>query len=162
MCVQCAWVLKGLNYVPVRVYFGEPVSTLLICFYLPHLVSSRLAVSSCVTALFWLGLFWGLPRSHRLSSHSRLNAFVIQTKLNFLWAGLQSHALTDGFVCKFWVSLWVVCCWKVMYPLCHLSRQVMVGCCSKFTSLILGCWKWHLQAGLRAIGDSYATWQPVL
>ena len=38
--------------------------------------------SSCVTALFLLGLFWGLPRSHRLSSHSRFNAFVIQTKLN--------------------------------------------------------------------------------
>jgi len=30
---------------------------------------------------FLLGLFWGLPRSQRLSSHSRLNAFVIQTKL---------------------------------------------------------------------------------
>ena len=27
-------------------------------------------------------LFEGLPRSHRLSSHSRLNAFVIQTKLS--------------------------------------------------------------------------------
>jgi len=46
------------------------------------LVSLRLAISSCVTALFLLGLFWGLPRSHRLSSHSRLNAFVIQTKLS--------------------------------------------------------------------------------
>jgi hypothetical protein len=30
---------------------------------------------------FLLGLFLGLPRSHRLSSHSRLNAVVIQTKL---------------------------------------------------------------------------------
>jgi len=53
----------------------------MMCFCLLLLVSVRLAFSSCVTALFLLGLFWGLPRSHRLSSHSRLNAFVIQTKL---------------------------------------------------------------------------------
>jgi len=53
-----------------------------MCFCLLLLVSLRLAFSSCVSALFLLGLFWGLPRSHRLSSHSRLNAFVIQTKLN--------------------------------------------------------------------------------
>ena len=54
----------------------------LMCLCLLLLVPTRLAFSSCVSALFLLGLFWGLPRSHRLSSHSRLNAFVIQTKLN--------------------------------------------------------------------------------
>ena len=40
------------------------------------------APTHTLTRLFLLGLFWGLPLSHRLSSHSRLNAFVIQTKLN--------------------------------------------------------------------------------
>ena len=33
-----------------------------------------------IPCTYTYGLFWGLPRSHRLSSHSRLNAFVIQTK----------------------------------------------------------------------------------
>jgi hypothetical protein len=31
---------------------------------------------------FFTWFVMSLPRSHRLSSHSRLNAFVIQTKLN--------------------------------------------------------------------------------
>ena len=47
-------------------------------FCLLLLVSLRLAFSSCVTALFLLGL----PRSHRL------NAFVIQTKLNLYNQGM--------------------------------------------------------------------------
>jgi hypothetical protein len=44
-----------------------------VCFYLLLLVSLRLAFSNCVTALFYLVCF---EVSHRL------NAFVIQTKLN--------------------------------------------------------------------------------
>jgi len=55
MCVGFA-LLKGLNHVSVCVYFGEPASTLLMCFCLLLLVSLRLAFSSCVTALFLLGL----------------------------------------------------------------------------------------------------------
>ena len=72
---------------------------------------------------FLLGLFWGLPRSHRLSRYARLEAFVIQTKLTLtdrtvrvclftpgkqqtpffhswsyftLWTGEQSYFLTEG------------------------------------------------------------------
>jgi hypothetical protein len=37
---------------------------------------------------FLLGLFWGSPRSHRLSSHFRLNALVFQTKLNYCKEGI--------------------------------------------------------------------------
>jgi len=91
----------------------------LICFCLLLLMSLRLAFSSCVTAPFLLGLFWGLPRSHRLSSHSRLNAFVIQTKLflqNHVSLGhiayylpvsqqpLSSHRLL-GCLCKYCLNI---------------------------------------------------------
>ena len=78
-----------------------------MCFCLLLLVSVRLAFSSCVTTLFLLGLFWGLPRSHRLSSHSRLNAFVIQTKLNLI-QNWKSQAITFGFL------------WKYLYNDIHL------------------------------------------
>jgi len=77
-----------------------PHSTCQTCICLLLLVSLKLAFSSCATALFLLGLFWGLPRSHRLSSHSRLNAFVIQTKLNFVptaRARLVLHCITQPF-----------------------------------------------------------------
>ena len=92
----------------VCVYFGEPTSTLW-CIFAYFFSSLRIAFSSCVTALFLLGLFWSLPRSHRLSSHSRLNAFVIQTKLNLgvrdttpSWCGMREYAWSPysstGFV----------------------------------------------------------------
>jgi hypothetical protein len=45
---------------------------------------------------FLLGLFWGLPRSHRLSSHSRLNAFVIQTKLKIIKTIIDLELETGG------------------------------------------------------------------
>jgi len=52
---------------------------------------------------FLLGLFWGLPRSHRLSSHSRLNAFVIQTKLKLAYFSgvLFSLASFSSWSCLF-------------------------------------------------------------
>jgi hypothetical protein len=85
----------------------------LICFCLLLLVSLRLAFSSCVTALLLLGLFWGLPRSHRLSSHSRLNAFVIQNKLTWFQAlpieldfGSSSFGLMLVLRCRLYD------CWK--------------------------------------------------
>ena len=81
--VQCVWVLTfwkvtifqyASTLVNQRLHFDVFLPTLSRVF--------KVSISSCVTALFLLGLFWGLPRSHRLSSHSRLNAFVIQIKLN--------------------------------------------------------------------------------
>ena len=79
MCVGFA-LSTGLNYFSVCVCFGEPTSTLLMCFCLLLLVSLRLARSILRHSPFFTW-FVGLPRSHRLSSHSRLNAFVIQAKL---------------------------------------------------------------------------------
>ena len=82
----------------------------LMCFCLLFLVSLRLAFSSCVTALFSLGLFWGLPRSHRLSSHSRLNAFVIQTKLGPQNLQECCHKLAG----ETWVSITHNCLWATL------------------------------------------------
>ena len=82
----------------------------LMCFCLLFLVSLRLAFSSCVTALFSLGLFWGLPRSHRLSSHSRLNAFVIQTKLGPQNLQECCHKLAG----ETWVSITHNCLWATV------------------------------------------------
>jgi hypothetical protein len=85
------------NNISVCVYIGELTSTL--CFCLLLLVPLKLPISSRVTALFILGLFWGLSRSHRLSSHSRLNAFVIQTKLNLSPQHVPDllHCITQPF-----------------------------------------------------------------
>jgi len=81
MCVGFD-LLKG-NYFSVCIYLvNQRLHFDVFCLLL--LVSLRLAFSSCVTALFLLGLFWDFPCSHRSSSHSRLNASVIQTKLTKL------------------------------------------------------------------------------
>ena len=80
MCVGFAF-MKGLNNVSECVYFGEPTSTLWYVFaYFSRVF--KVDIFQLRHSPFLLGLFWGLPRSHRLSSHSRLNAFEIQTKLN--------------------------------------------------------------------------------
>jgi hypothetical protein len=52
---------------------------------------------------FLLGLFWGLPRSHRLSSHSRLKAFVIQTKQKPLFI-IPTLVVHQGAI--FWFGAW--------------------------------------------------------
>ena len=84
ICVQCVWVLTFWK-VTIFQYASTLVNQRLhFDVFLP--TSSRVCKVSIFqlrySPFFLLGLFWGLPRSHRLSSHSRLNAFVIQTKLN--------------------------------------------------------------------------------
>jgi len=116
----------------------------LICFCL-LLVSLRLAFSSSVTALFLLGLFWGLPRCHRLSSHSRLNAFVIQTKLSLSgvdrW-GVRAWGREGG-------SLhWRVACGLVQWESCacvcvclcaHMYVRARVCVCVRVYACVCTC-----------------------
>jgi hypothetical protein len=67
---------------------------------------------------FLLGLFWGFPRSHRLSSHSRLNAFVIQTKTN-LTKLLFLHDITYN------------CFFSLLFQSCALNSLFLFFCMSR-------------------------------
>jgi hypothetical protein len=82
MCVQGAWDLPFWQFLTMFQHASIWWTNMHLHSdaFLP--TSSRVfqvSISQLRHSPFLLGLFWGLPRSHRLSDHSRLNAFVIQT-----------------------------------------------------------------------------------
>jgi len=95
VCDQCPGKDEHVQYASTLVNQRPHFDVFFSYFF----VFLSLAFSSCVTVLFLLGLFWGLLRSHRLSSRSRLNAFVIQAKQNYtklsLWIYLWPRPVSN-------------------------------------------------------------------
>ena len=134
----------------------------LICFCLLLLVSLRLAFTSCVTAPFLLGLFWGLPRSHRLSSHSVLNALVIQTKITLprrvgskfglkfgfrhefykfdicpqIWTSLDSNL---GANLQVWAQVRILQVWTAVHRFGHKFGGTHRFCMSRMKDMLFHC-----------------------